>query len=210
LSKQSSAPNPSVEEYATLSPDGNQVAFSGNVEAHDNFDIYVKVIGSESLLRITRDPAPDAYPIWSPDGRWIAFVRAGKKVMLVSPLGGPERTIFEGEVRTCTWSPDSTSVVVSSKLSNARGSADSVSIATGERKKLIEDATYPITISRDGRQIAYAVRKEGGSRLYVAPLSPGLQVGNPRFIDLHKADVELLGALGPKVISNSSARSSRV
>ncbi|MGH9697770.1 MAG: protein kinase domain-containing protein, partial [Bryobacteraceae bacterium] len=47
-----------TEEYATLSPDGRQVAFSGNIEAAKNFDIYVKFIGSDPPLRLTRDPEP--------------------------------------------------------------------------------------------------------------------------------------------------------
>jgi serine/threonine protein kinase len=45
-----------TEEHATLSPDGRQVAFSGNVELRDNYDIYVKFIGSDPPLREIRIP----------------------------------------------------------------------------------------------------------------------------------------------------------
>ena len=60
----------------------------------DNSDIYVKVVGQDPPLRLTTDPAMDASAAWSPDGRWIAFLRghppAGKKMglYLISPLGG--------------------------------------------------------------------------------------------------------------------------
>ena len=52
-----------------------------------------KLIGDASPHRLTRDPAKEHSPAWSPDGRWIAFVRIEKKsyrVCLISPLGGPE------------------------------------------------------------------------------------------------------------------------
>jgi len=47
--------DPGREDQATFSPDGNQVAFSWNGPDQRNFDIYVKVIGSESSLRLTFD-----------------------------------------------------------------------------------------------------------------------------------------------------------
>jgi hypothetical protein len=84
-----------------------QVAFSGNVETSDNFDIYVKLIGSEPVRRLTRDPAADTKPVWSPDGRWIAHARDAKGAMLVSPLGGSERLLAEGQLHPQAWSADS-------------------------------------------------------------------------------------------------------
>jgi len=46
-------------------------------EDDNNADIYVKVIGADPPLRLTSHPQPDENPAWSPDGRWIAFKRAG-------------------------------------------------------------------------------------------------------------------------------------
>jgi hypothetical protein len=107
-----------VESYPSFSPDGSQVAFTWDGEKQDNFDIYVKVVGSEPPLRLTTNPAEDTSPAWSPDGRWIAFDRLlpGSKVavVLISPIGGPERILTEMHFNQDTidghflaWSPDS-------------------------------------------------------------------------------------------------------
>jgi len=80
----------------TFSPDGSQLAFvwnGGNLGAGG--DLYVKVIGSDRLLRLTSGGRESA-AAWSPDGQSIAFWHyspSGCGVFLVSPLGGPERKI---------------------------------------------------------------------------------------------------------------------
>ena len=64
-----------LEIAPTFSPDGTQVAFSWNGEREDNYDIYLKTVGSSDERRLTTDPAADTLPIWSPDGKEIAFLR---------------------------------------------------------------------------------------------------------------------------------------
>jgi serine/threonine protein kinase len=100
------------EEGVSLSPDGEQAAFTWNGEKADNFDIYVKLVGSSDMLRLTTNPAMDIMPSWSPDGKQIAYVRLGpdgNRVHLVSPLGGSDRKLsdFPLAFATPSWSPDS-------------------------------------------------------------------------------------------------------
>ena len=59
-----------TERDPSLSPDGNQVAFCWNGEKQNNFDIYVKQIGTgaDVPLRLTSHPSTDFSPAWSPDG----------------------------------------------------------------------------------------------------------------------------------------------
>jgi serine/threonine protein kinase len=105
------------ETDPTFSPDGGQIAFSWEGEKRDNWDIYLKMIGSSEIRRLTTDPAPDFGPIWSPDGRQIAFVRSQPEcirlvnckgtIHLVSPLGGSDRKLSDFPVLSrLAWSPD--------------------------------------------------------------------------------------------------------
>jgi DNA-binding winged helix-turn-helix (wHTH) protein len=90
-----------LECCPSFSPDGSQVAFTWKGPKQDNSDIYVKLVGTENAVRLTNDPTLDFGPAWSPDGRFIAFLRlldnAASKagVFLVSPIGGPERKLTE-------------------------------------------------------------------------------------------------------------------
>jgi Tol biopolymer transport system component len=68
-----------TENFPAFSPDGDQIAFAWNGEERDNWDIYVKMIGSAESHRLTTDPEIDSYPAWSPDGRQIAFVRVERE-----------------------------------------------------------------------------------------------------------------------------------
>jgi Tol biopolymer transport system component len=108
------------ETHPTFSPDGGQIAFAWDGEKGDNCDIYLKMIGSSEIRRLTTDPAPDFAPSWSPDGRQIAFVRSQPRrsrlvdmiesqgtVHLVSPVGGSDRKLSDFPVHsTLSWSPD--------------------------------------------------------------------------------------------------------
>jgi Tol biopolymer transport system component/DNA-binding winged helix-turn-helix (wHTH) protein len=104
----------------TFSPDGSQVAFGWGGGEKPAFDLYVKVIGTDRLLRLTHQPGRIS-TAWSPDGRNIAVLRvteidnSGKfesGIFLISPLGGPERQIVNRRTsefefaQQISWSPD--------------------------------------------------------------------------------------------------------
>jgi len=82
-----------------FSPDGSRIAFAWNGDSKGGakgFDLYVKVIGSETLLRLTQHPSHWISAAWSPDGTQIVFHRlAGTDTGLyvVPALGGPERKL---------------------------------------------------------------------------------------------------------------------
>jgi Tol biopolymer transport system component len=82
-----------------FSPDGSRIAFAWNGDAAHGvkgFDLYVKALGSETLLRLTQHPSESISPVWSPDGTQIAFQRLSggdSGIYVVPALGGPERKL---------------------------------------------------------------------------------------------------------------------
>jgi Tol biopolymer transport system component len=83
------------------------------------YNIYVQLVGAGNPLKLTSGSAADLHPVWSPDGRFIAFYRdagAGKRtgqttgIYVVAALGGPERKLADTQAGTygagLSWSPD--------------------------------------------------------------------------------------------------------
>jgi Tol biopolymer transport system component/DNA-binding winged helix-turn-helix (wHTH) protein len=101
-----------------FSPDGSRIAFAWNgnpAHVDKGFDLYVKGLGSETLLRLTQHPSEWISPAWSPDGTQIAFHRmAGTDtgIYVVPALGGPERKLRSTRMpmtnvfTPINWSPD--------------------------------------------------------------------------------------------------------
>jgi Tol biopolymer transport system component/DNA-binding winged helix-turn-helix (wHTH) protein len=102
-----------------FSPDGSRIAFAWNGDpAHGTkgFDLYVKALGSETLLRLTQHPSEWISPTWSPDGTQIAIHRidgADTGIYVVPALGGPERKLRSTRLpggwtpfSIISWSPD--------------------------------------------------------------------------------------------------------
>ena len=48
---------PGKERWPTFSPNGDQVAFEWDGEGADNADIYITMVGSSEVRRLTTDPA---------------------------------------------------------------------------------------------------------------------------------------------------------
>jgi Tol biopolymer transport system component len=161
------------EAFPEFSPDGGQVAFAWGGEQRDNVDIYVTLIGGGSPLRLTTNPLSDTVPKWSPDGRHIAFLRRVSQdavaVLLVPPLGGPERKIGEfstklflggaGLAGLC-WTLDSRYLLVAASESPSMANQVlRVAIDSGDVKTLLpfdgNDGGYMSpTLSPDGRTLA--------------------------------------------------------
>jgi Tol biopolymer transport system component len=173
---------PGLELMPTFSPDGSQIVFNwdGNPPSGSKgFDLYVKVIGSENLLRLTRHPSKKWIgSAWSPDGTRIAFHRISGEdtgLYVVPALGGPEKklrstheaagvsaigTIDGGKFMPISWSPDGKWIAFADSIPPAFSQRlFLISLETLESKQ-ISHAEGCIhegmpAFSHDGKQLAY-------------------------------------------------------
>jgi DNA-binding winged helix-turn-helix (wHTH) protein len=90
---------PGQATAAAFSPDGSRIAFAWDGDPKGGpkgYDLYVKGMGSETLLRLTQHPSKWISAAWSPDGTQIAFHRISgpdSGLYSVPALGGPEKKL---------------------------------------------------------------------------------------------------------------------
>ena len=159
-------------ESVDVSPDGRLVISSNR---SGNWEIYIMPAGGGDLRALVTDPALDAGPRWSPDGREVAFYssRTGHREIWVLPAGGGQarqltRNPFESLYPA--WSPDGSQIVKT-------GSGLSiVPAAGGEERRLTEEALGTDTLpdwSPDGRWIVFTSERDGTRNLWRVPASGG-------------------------------------
>jgi dipeptidyl aminopeptidase/acylaminoacyl peptidase len=113
-----------AENDAAFSPDGSQIAFASNrtedPDKNDNTDIYVMEAKPGAQARkVTSWEGSDTAPVWSPDGKWIAYLQSSSKeaftmygqpiLAVVSKEGGAPMLLSQAAdrpVRSPRWAKD--------------------------------------------------------------------------------------------------------
>src|SRR5262245_16148166 len=176
------------EDRPSFSPDGEQVAFAADGGKRSS-SIYVTLVGSSDVRRLTNEPSWDENPTWSPDGRQIAFLRErpeGNTIHLVSALGGPDGklTDFRG-ADSLSWSPDG-HWLAAGRSENVAGQPGGIYLIPAEggdpRPVIVPTAGRALsqpTFSPDGHRLAYGACSRGGDEgpfadcdIYLMELDP--------------------------------------
>ena len=165
------------DDYA-ISPDSNEVAFAMNVDADQatstNSDIYATPIGGGDVKRITTGPGADNTPLYSPDGKLLAFrsqARAGYesdrwRLMVLDRLTGRATSLTENLDRwvgSVTWSPDSTRLFFTVE-DRGRTGLQMIQATGGGSRNIIAGASTleDVQFTSDGRTMIYT--EVSGSR----------------------------------------------
>jgi Tol biopolymer transport system component/DNA-binding winged helix-turn-helix (wHTH) protein len=203
---------PGPERHPSLSPDGSYVTFTWTgAEESARPDVYVQMIGSGPPLRITNTPAGEGSPVWSPDGRWIAFLRmvesqgppyTNAELRIIPPLGGSERKLADlsvdalgnpGTPGSLAWCPDSTCLIAADIAGGDRlpQALVVVSLDTGAKRPLTHPQSPAFgdinpAVSPDGRWLVFRhVPAPSAGELYRVRLRPDVTTdGEPERLTL--------------------------
>jgi Tol biopolymer transport system component len=164
-----------------ISPDGSRLLYYVD---SGSFDVWSWDLGRKVKIPQTFGAAHQTssiFPIWSPDGRRIAFtlVRNGKYSLAIKEADGSDtfEEVVEGVERyrfAADWSPDGGTLVYSE--GHQEGHAIWMLRLEGERRphRFLEGpfSTREPKFSPDGRWIAYVSNEPGEYNVFVAPF-PG-------------------------------------
>ena len=176
------------ETYPTLSPDGQFVAYRWS--RADAPGIYISPTSKGAPHALAVDlPQPvdrkDSFPKWSPDGKWIAFLRElGNSVWdvrVVPAIGGVSTKVTKITSGSVSWMPDSrTLAVVDRPAAGDPYAVFMVSVESGMRVAKVtspEPGTFGdwhCAVSPDGLRVAVArFRSDFDADVYVTTLAGG-------------------------------------
>jgi len=181
---------PSFHLDPEFSPDGRFLAFTSNGESGENEDIYLKTVDQDQQIRLTTHPDPDRNPVWSPDGKRIAFLRWSAddrlyaRVILVDHKRGNEREVARSR-GALGWMPDGNHLIVSDLEPGGEGRDGAstvlylISLDQPERRPLTF-ASSPGTVDtmprarRNGQAIAFLRQVRDASReIYLLEIGTG-------------------------------------
>ena len=179
----------------SLSPDGQHLAFAWNGGAGPHFSLYVKVIGTEESLRLTKQESIDFNPVWSPDGRYIAFCRiqnGATGIYIIPALGGVERRVRETHWQKddfyqvfwffgrLSWSPDGKLLAYSDRINGDADDSSAIfllALDSWEIRRLTSPRglaiDYNPAFSPDGEILAFNRGSQSTTSIYTVGVASG-------------------------------------
>jgi|DewCreStandDraft_4_1066084.scaffolds.fasta_scaffold11699_5 Tol biopolymer transport system component len=165
---------PGSESHPALSPDGTRLAFSFTRTGASDADLSLLLLGVGQVQPLTRGGHHDLWAAWSPDGRWISFLRPGANrepasLIRLPAIGGEEKLL----TRICpyprqlpapyyAWMPDSRSIILSDQAGTECAGPfqlQHLDLGTGARTLLTQSRQFLAhsapAVSPDGRRLAF-------------------------------------------------------
>jgi len=164
-------------QAAVLSPEGDRVALQMNA---GQTDIWVLDLTRGVRTRVTFGPVGNVSPLWSPDGKWIAYSSAQNGHFAIcrkpSDGSGAEECLLNVEQQPGLhdWSRDNKYLLYSLPVPGGPSRQIFALPLEGERKPslLVERGAFG-KLSPDGRWLAYNSAESGRLEVYVMPFGGG-------------------------------------
>jgi len=158
------------DDYA-VSPDGQEVCYTSNHDknpaASTNNDLWIVSVSGGPAKNITADnPASDSSPLYSPDGRYIAY-RAQQRpgyesdrlrLMLYDRKTGERKNLtepFDHWVGTFAWAPDSKAEHKRHSLIYVLGGFSSDKGSVSYARSLVGGFDDDLTLTPDGKTLVF-------------------------------------------------------
>jgi Tol biopolymer transport system component len=160
----------SGSDELAFSPDGRELCFSRYVDNEaltGNSSLFTIPVTGGAPKRITTNKAGDTTPLYSPDGRYIAYsatLRPGQetdqtRLFLYDRGTGETKNLFEAidrSIGSYVWSPDSKSLYITFE-DQGQGPVARLDLSTLKVTRLQSDGTAgDLCVSRDGSFLIYS------------------------------------------------------
>ena len=172
--------DPGIYGSPRLSPDGGRLAVS--VQRDGNWDVWVYDLERDVATRITFGEAYDADPVWSPDGRWLAYEAEVEGVdgifrKRTDGTGDAEMLLEPGKLTfpaPHSWSPDGRHIAI--QVSGEGGQTDIWMLPLGEMAPASRNPMSPLLSPRQDRLF----RRTGAGWPTTRPRPAGRRYSLPR------------------------------
>jgi len=173
------------DDYA-FSPDGQEICYASNHDknpaASTNNDLWIVPVGGGIAKNITADnPASDSSPLYSPDGRYIAY-RAQQRpgyesdrfrLMLYDRKTGGKKNLtedFDRWVGTFAWSPDSRTIYFSAENAGGAPIYRMELYTLTWPSEFISGFNDDVMLTPDGKNVLFTqMSMQGPTGIYSAP-----------------------------------------
>lgn len=206
------------------SPDGKWIAYAASkagaqestftdISDDRNSDLYIIAATGGAARQLTTNPAPDANPQWSPDGKWIAYAASSDPwasktdLMLLAVEGGQPRNLTNDFIESAgfglNWAPDGKTLYFTSGV-GMYTHIFSVPVAGGKVTEVTRgQRSYgQFDLSSDGKRLAYTVSaSRTPDDIWIETLGKNdakqLTTLNPQIKDFALAETEVIKWKGP-------------
>lgn len=205
------------------SPDGSWIAYSASkagaqesiftdISNDRDSDIFVIAATGGAARKLTTNPATDANPQWSPDGKWLTYSASTDSwasktdIMLIGVEGGSPKNLTSSFLESAggaSWSADGKTIYFASGL-GMYSHLYSVPVAGGQVTQITKGNRNhsQFDLANDGKRIACIVNDSRTPEdIWVSTIGQNdakqLTNANPQLKDFAIADTEVIKWKGP-------------